>query len=69
MSLEGEQRPVDAAREIAGINAEAAGLAEHIKDTDPRWKREELLDQLLTMVDDAHELAIRTEMELEDTDE
>jgi len=66
MSLEGEKRPVDAADEIAGINAEAAELLEHIEATDPRWKREELLQQAIDMIDDAHKLALKTHMELED---
>ena len=66
MSLEGEQRPVDAAQEIAGVTAEAAELAEHIRDTDPQWKREELLTELVDMIDDAHELSCRTQLELEE---
>jgi len=66
MSLEGEKRPVDATDEIAGINAEAAELLEHIKETDPRWKREKLLQQAIDMVDDAHKLAIETHCELDD---
>jgi hypothetical protein len=66
MSLEGEKRPIDATQEIAGVTCEASELAEHIRDTDPRWKREELLTQLIEMIDDSHELAVRTQMELEE---
>jgi len=64
--LEGEQRPQDAAKEIAGTTAEAAELLEHIRDTDPQWKREELLDKVIEMVDSAHTLAVRTELELKE---
>jgi len=66
MALDGEKRPVDAANEIAGINAEAAELLEHISETNPKWRREELLGEVVQMIDDAHELAVRTSMELED---
>ena len=64
----GEMRVQDAAHEIAGINAEAAGLLEHVKETKPRHRREELLEQAIKMIDDAHELAIRAELELEDNE-
>jgi len=68
MELEGEKRPVDAAREITGITCEASELAEHIRDTNPEWKREELLSKLIEMIDDAHELSARTKMELGNDD-
>jgi len=64
----GEMRVQDAAHEIAGINAEAAGLLEYVKETKPRHRREELLEQAIKMIDDAHELAIRAELELEDNE-
>lgn len=63
-----EQRPVDLAQEAQGIAAEAAELAEHIRDTDPRWRREALLDQLVEMIDDAHEAAATAQVRLEDAD-
>ena len=52
-----EKRPIDYLDESVGLSAEAAELAEHIKETEPRWRREELLDQLITMIDDSHEQA------------
>jgi len=66
MALEGEQRPIDAAQEIEGITAEAAELAEHIRDTQPQWTREQQLTQLISLIDDANDLAARTEMELDE---
>jgi len=66
MALEGEMRPVDAAQEIGGSTAEIAELLEHIRDTEPRWKREELLNIAIDALDDTHALAVRTHMELRD---
>jgi NTP pyrophosphatase (non-canonical NTP hydrolase) len=66
MGLEGEMRAQDAANEIAGKTAEAAELAEHIKESDPRHYRDELFDELIGMIDDSHELAVRTEVELDE---
>lgn len=61
-----ERRPIDLINESVGITTEAAYLAEHIKDTDPQWQRKELLDQLVGMIDDAHESALKASVELED---
>jgi len=69
MSLEGEQRPVDAAAEVAERTAETAVLAEYIRDTEPRHAREELFNQLIKMIDDTHELAFDTYDELDRGDE
>jgi len=60
-----EKRPIDRVEEIIGVTAEAAELAEHIRDTDPKWERDELLTQLVDMIDDAHKEAAETHMELE----
>jgi len=65
-NFEGERSIENAAQEIAGINMEAAALLEHISETKPRYRREELLEQAIKMIDDAHELAIRIELELEE---
>jgi len=54
-----ELRPVDRVDEVVGITCEAAELAEHIRDTEPLYKREEILEQLISMVDDAHEEAAK----------
>jgi len=64
MGLEGEQRPQDAAGEIGRTLAEAAEMAEHIRDSEPRHTREAQFDQLIAILDDSHELALRTEMDL-----
>lgn len=61
-----EQRPEDLAKESRAVAREAAELAEHIRDTDPRWRRAELLNQLIEMIDDAHEAALTAEVRLED---
>lgn len=53
-----ERRPVDSIDEWVGITKEAAELAEHIRDTKPEWKREELMDELIDMIDGAHEEAL-----------
>lgn len=63
-----EQRPVDLSNEAGGITSEAAFLAEHIRDTDPQWKREELMDTLISMIDDANEAAFEAAIRLEDGD-
>jgi hypothetical protein len=62
----GEKRPVDHIDEVIGITAEAAELAEYIRDTDPRWKREELLTQLVDIIDDAHQEAAEAHVELDE---
>lgn len=61
-----ERRPIDHIDEAVGVSAEAAELAEHIRDTKPRHRREELIDQLITMIDDAHEHALTASVGLED---
>jgi len=61
-----ERRPQDLAQEAGGVAAEAAELAEHIRDTDPRYRREELMNQLIRMIDDAHEAATTAEVRLND---
>ena len=53
-----EKRPVDFANESAGLAAEAAELAEHIRDTDPRHRRGEQFKMLIEMIDDAPECAM-----------
>ena len=60
-----ERRPVDHVQESRAIAAEAAELAEHIRDTEPRWKREELFNQLIEMIDDSHQEAAAAEVALE----
>lgn len=64
-----ERRPVDLVDEAVGINREAAELAEHIRDTQPQYKREELLTKLVEMIDDAHESALKASVRLEDDNE
>ena len=53
-----EKRAADRIEDVVGITQEAAELAEHIQDTAPRHKREELFEQLVEMIDDAHEEAL-----------
>lgn len=62
---EGEGRPVDMAHESASVAAEAAELAEHIRDTNPQWTREEQMDLLVDLIDDAHEAALETHVGLD----
>jgi NTP pyrophosphatase (non-canonical NTP hydrolase) len=64
--MNSEQRPVDHAQEAQGIAAEAAELAEHIRDSNPQYRREELLDELVEMIDDAHEAAVTAQIQLDD---
>lgn len=66
MSLEGEMRPADAAQDIAGSTAEVAALLEYIRDTNPQWERERLLNVAIDAIDDTHELAVKTQIELEE---
>lgn len=47
-----ERRPVDCAQMATGILDEAAELAEHIRDKDPRNYRKEMMDLLIEMIDD-----------------
>jgi len=60
-----EKRPADFAEESAGIAAEAAELAEHIRDADPRYRREEQFDMLIEMIDDAHECSLTASVRLD----
>jgi len=62
---DGEARPVDMAHESASVAAEAAELAEHIRDTNPQWTREEQMDRLVDLVDDAHEAALKAHVVLD----
>lgn len=64
--MEDERRPVDLAQESQAIAAEAAELAEHIRDTNPQWRREALMSQLIDMIDDAHSAAVKAQIQLED---
>lgn len=63
-----EKRPIDYLDESVGISAEAAELAEHIKETEPRHRRAELFNQLITMIDDSHEQAANALVGFENND-
>lgn len=56
---ESEARPIDLAQEAESTAAEAAELAEHIRDTNPQWTREEQMDLLIDLIDDSHEAALK----------
>ena len=60
-----EKQPIDHVDDAVGVTGEAAELAEHIRDTNPRHRRKELLDQLITMIDDAHESALTASVKLD----
>lgn len=62
---EGEARPQDMAHEAASTAAEAAELAEHIRDTNPQWTREEQMDLLIDLIDDSHEAALTAHVRLD----
>lgn len=61
-----ELRPKDYADEATGVSAEAAELAEHIRDSEPRHTRDEQFDLLIRLIDDAHESALTASVRLDD---
>lgn len=63
--LQGEKRPIDALNEISGISREVAELVEHIRDTQPEYRRDRLLNEIIEAVDDINELSLRTSVSLE----
>jgi len=63
-TMSDERRQIDHVDHAVGVTSEAAELAEHIRDTGPRYRRKELMDQLVTMIDDAHESALSATVRL-----
>lgn len=61
-----ERRPIDYINESVGASAEAAELAEHIRDTEPRYTRDKQFDLLVELIDDAHEGALTASVRLEE---
>jgi len=61
-----ERRPVDLVDDAVGTSAEAAELAEHILEENPRHTRKEQFELLIRLIDDAHEAALSASVQLDD---
>ena len=60
-----ELRPIDHIDEAVGKSAEAAELAEHIRDSDPTYTREQQLNLLVQLIDQSHERALTASVRLD----